>query len=268
MNDLFDVLARYGYVVVFGWVFAEQIGLPMPAMPVLLAAGAVAGTGRLSLILVVTLATIASLVSDVIWYWIGRVRGSRVLGWLCRIALEPDSCVRRTEETFSRRGARSLLIAKFVPGFSTAAPPLAGVVHMPFFRFVVFTGVGGLIWAGAFIALGWTFSHQLELVASYAMRLGRGLVGLLVAAFAAYVGWKYIARRRFLRQIRIARITPEELKAKLDAGEDVLVVDVRHRVDFEDEPAIIPGALHMMIEEIEARHHEVPRDRDIVLYCT
>src|SRR5258706_10412963 len=135
MNDLVEVLVRYGYLVVFGWVFAEQIGLPIPAMPVLLAAGAMAGTGRLSLVLVLVLAGIASLVSDVIWYWIGRLGGGRVLGFLCRISLEPDSCVRRTEETFSRRGARSLLIAKFVPGYSTAAPPLAGIVRMRFARF-------------------------------------------------------------------------------------------------------------------------------------
>jgi membrane protein DedA with SNARE-associated domain len=253
MNELVDVLVRYGYLVVFGWVFAEQIGLPIPAMPVLLAAGAMAGTGRLSFVLVLVLAGIASLVSDVIWYWIGRLGGGRVLGFLCRISLEPDSCVRRTEETFSRRGARSLLIAKFVPGYSTAAPPLAGIVRMRFARFVVF---------------GWLFSQQLELVASYAMRLGGWLVALLAAAFAAYIAWKYIARQRFLRRIRIARITPEELKAKLDGGEDVMVVDVRHRVEFESEPAIIPGALHLMIEELEARQHEVPRDRDIVLYCT
>ena len=268
MNDLLDVLVRYGYLVVFAWVFAEQIGLPIPAMPVLLAAGAMAGTGRSSLVLVLVVAAIASLVSDVIWYWIGRVGGGRVLRFLCRISLEPDSCVRRTEEAFSRRGARSLLIAKFVPGYSTAAPPLAGIVRMRFASFVVFTGAGGLIWAGVFVGLGWLFSHQLELVASYAMRLGRGLVALLVAALAAHIAWKYIARQRFLRRIRIARITPEELKAKIDGGEDVMVVDVRHRVEFESEPTIIPGALHLMIEELEARPQEVPRDRDIVLYCT
>src|SRR6266542_7090587 len=110
-----------------------------------------AGAGRLSLVLVLALAAIASLVSDVLWYWIGRVGGGRVLGFLCRMSLEPDSCVRRTEESFSRRGARSLLIAKFVPGYSTAAPPLAGILRMGFLRFVVFTGVGGLIWAGVFV---------------------------------------------------------------------------------------------------------------------
>jgi membrane protein DedA with SNARE-associated domain len=268
MNDLIDVLVRHGYMMVFGWVLAEQLGLPVPAVPVLLAAGAMAGSGRLSLILALSLAVAASLVSDVAWYWIGRIGGGRVLSFLCRISLEPDSCVRRTEESFDRRGANSLLIAKFVPGYSTAAPPLAGIVRMGFLRFVVFTGAGGLIWAGAFIGLGWVFSYQLELVASYAMRLGSGLVVLLAAALGVYVAWKYIARQRFLRRIRIARITPEELKAKLDGGEDAMVVDVRHRVDFESDPQTIPGALHMTIEELEARHHEIPRDRDIVLYCT
>jgi membrane protein DedA with SNARE-associated domain len=268
MNDLLDILVRYGYLAVFGWVFAEQIGLPIPAMPVLLAAGAMAGSGRLSLVLVLVLAGIASLASDVIWYWIGRLGGGRVLSFLCRISLEPDSCVRRTEESFSRQGARSLLFAKFVPGYSTAAPPLAGIVRMSFARFLVFTGAGGLIWAGVFVGLGWLFTRQLELVASYAMRLGSGLGVLLAAALVAYIAWKYISRQRFLRRIRIARITPEELKAKLDGGEDVMVVDVRHRVEFESEPTIIPGALHLMIEELEARHQEVPRDRDIVLYCT
>jgi membrane protein DedA with SNARE-associated domain len=222
----------------------------------------------LSLALILTIATGASLVSDAIWYWIGRTGGSRVLGFLCRVALEPDSCVRRTENVFSRKGARALLIAKFVPGLSTAAPPLAGVIRMSFLRFVVFTGLGGLLWAGVFVGLGWLFSAQLELLAAYATRMGRGLITLLTCLLGAYVAWKFLARQRFLHRIRIARITPEELKAKLDAGEDVLVVDVRHRVDFESEPCIIPGALHLMTEELDARHGEIPRGRDIVLYCT
>jgi membrane protein DedA with SNARE-associated domain len=268
MTGAIDVLVRYGYAVVFGWVFAEQIGLPIPAVPVLLAAGALAGTGQLSLVLVLAMAGIASLASDVIWYWIGRRGGGRVLGFLCRISLEPDSCVRRTEETFGRQGARSLLMAKFVPGLSTAAPPLAGIFRMGFLRFVWFTGLGGLIWAGVFVGLGWLFSYQLEVVASYAARMGGGLVAILTVAFVGYVAWKYIARQRFLRRIRIARITPEELKARLDAGEDMMVVDLRSRVDVEACPEIIPGALHLMTEELEARHHEIPREREIVLYCT
>ena len=268
MDAVVDVLVQYGYVVVFGWVFAEQIGLPLPAVPVLLAAGAVAGNGRLSVALVLVLAAVASLVSDTIWYWIGRVRGGRVLGWLCRISLEPDSCVRRTQNAFSVHGARSLLVAKFVPGFSTAAPPLAGIIRMPLLRFVVFTGLGGLIWAGIFIGVGWLFSRQLEVAAGYVARLGGGAVALVVAGLGGYIVWKFVARQRFLRRIRIARISPEDLKASLDAGNDVMIVDLRARIDFDAEPSIIPGALHLMTEELEARHREIPRDRDIVLYCT
>src|SRR5256884_1112661 len=187
MDGAIDVLVRYGYVVVFGWVFAEQIGLPIPAAPVLLAAGALAGTGRLSLALVLVLATLASLGSDIIWYWIGRTGGGRVLRWLCRISLEPDSCVRRTEDAFSVHGARSLLIAKFVPGFSTAAPPLAGIVRMPVLQFLAFTGLGGLIWAGLFVGVGWLAAYQLEAVASYAQRLGHRGGALAAAAIPRFV---------------------------------------------------------------------------------
>src|SRR5262245_46799890 len=268
MDQALEFLTRYGYAVVFGWVLAEQIGLPIPAVPILLAAGAVAGTGRLSAALVLAVAALASLLSDTIWYWIGRARGARVLGWLCRISLEPDSCVRRTQQAFSAHGLRSLLIAKFVPGFSTAAPPLAGIIRMPLPQFLVFTGLGGVIWAGAFVGLGAVFSYQLELIATYVARLGSSAGALLAIAIVGYIAWKFVARQRFLRRIRIARITPEELKLRLEGGEDLLLVDLRDRFDFEAEPSIIPGALHLTIEDLEARHSEIPRDREIVLYCT
>jgi membrane protein DedA with SNARE-associated domain len=268
MDAAFDILVRYGYLVVFAWVLLEQIGVPLPAIPVLMAAGALAGSGRLSFALLLALAGLASLIGDTVWYWLGRLVGGRVLGWLCRISLEPDSCVRKTHDAFSMHGPRALIIAKFIPGFSTAAPPLAGIIRMPLFRFVVFTGLGGLIWAGTFIAFGWVFSAQLEMVADYVARLGGWAVTVLIAAFLGYIAWKFVSRRRFLRKIRIARITPEELKAKLDAGEDTMVVDLRHQAEFLADPSIIPGALHMTTEELERRHHEIPRGRDIVLYCT
>src|SRR5256712_12881043 len=147
MDGVIDVLVRHGYLVVFGWVLADQIGLPLPAVPFLVAAGALAGSGRLSLVLVLAAAALASLMSDSVWYWIGRVGGGRVLRWLCRIFLEPDSCVRRTQDAFGRYGARSLLFAKFVPGYNTAAPPLAGMVPLPLPRFLLFTRLAGAIWA-------------------------------------------------------------------------------------------------------------------------
>lgn len=268
MDSALEVLARYGYTVVFAAVFGEQVGLPFPAEPFLMAAGALAGLGRLSPTALLTAITIASLAADIIWYWLGRIGGGRVLGWLCRISLEPDSCVRRTERMFVSHGARSLLIAKFIPGFSMVAPPLAGIVGMPFLHFVVFTGVGGVLWGGAYLGLGWVFSAQLETVATYADELGSGALVLAGLGLAGYVGWKYLGRQRFLRRIRIARISPEALKAKLDDGEDLILVDVRDRIDFETEPTIIPGALHLSIDELDARHREIPRAREIVLYCT
>ncbi len=268
MSGTIHFLVRYGYVVLFVWVLAEQVGLPIPAVPLLFAAGALGGSGRLNFGLAIGVALLASLLSDVTWYEIGRRRGSRVLQLLCRISLEPDSCVRRTEEVFARHGARSLLVAKFIPGLSTAAPPLAGIFHMRLSRFLLFDGLGALIWAGAFAGLGYLFSDQLERIAAYALRLGGSLAVMLAGCLAGYIVWKYAQRLRFLRRLRIARITPQELRRKLDAGEDVVIVDLRHSLDFEADPSTIPGAVRLPPEEVERRHQEIPRDRDIVLYCT
>lgn len=268
MTETIQFLIRYGYIVLFISVFAEQIGLPLPAIPLLLAAGALAGLGRLSFALVVVLAVAGSLVADFIWYEIGRRRGGRVLNFLCRISLEPDSCVRRTENFFARYGARSLLLAKFIPGFSVVAPPLAGIFGMRLGRFLSFTALGALIWAGTFTGVGYLFSSQLEQVATYAGQFGASLVAVLVGGLALYLAWKYLQRRHFLAQLRVARITPEELKQKLDAGDEMIIVDLRQSLDFEAEPHTIPGAFHLPAEHLDARHHEIPRDREIVLYCS
>jgi membrane protein DedA with SNARE-associated domain/rhodanese-related sulfurtransferase len=217
---------------------------------------------------VLAAAVTASLIGDTAWYWMGRTGGPRVLGWLCRISLEPDSCVRRTRGVFGTYGARALVFAKFVPGLSTVAPPLAGVVRIPLRDFLIFSALGALLWAGAFVTVGWVFSAQLEIVAGFLEELGARALALGALAIVGWVAWKYVSRQRFLRKMRIARISPQELKRRLDAGESMVVVDVRDRLDFEAEPAIIPGALHLTTEELELRHHEIPRERDIVLYCT
>ena len=268
MNETLGFLLRHGYSVLFVWVLAEQLGLPVPSVPLLLAAGALAGRGHLNLSLVAALPILAALMSDALWYQLGRRRGVKVLQFLCRISLEPDSCVRRTEDVFARHGARSLLVAKFVPGLNTAAPPLAGVFRMRLGRFLFFDALGVMVWVGAFVGLGYVFSDQLERVADHALRLGTGLLVLLLGALASYIGWKYLRRRQFMRELRIARITPEELKRKLDAGEDVVVVDLRHSYDFEAEPATIPGAYRMEASELDQMSEQIPRDRDVVLYCT
>ena len=269
MSETLDVLTQYGNLVLFVLVLAEQIGLPIPAVPVLLGVGALIGAGRMSPALALGTTLAASLPPDIVWYELGRRRGGRVLGLLCRISLEPDSCVRRTENLFMQRGRKTLVIAKFVPGLSTVAPPLAGMVGIPRWQFIVLDIVGALAWAGAWMGLGYVFSDALEVVASRADRLG-SLLGVVVgAAFVSYVLIKFVQRRRFLRSLRIARITPLELKRRLDAGDDTLtIVDTRSSLDVTAAPYAIPGAIWIAAEEFDRRHVEVPRDREIVLYCT
>jgi membrane protein DedA with SNARE-associated domain len=268
MNEALAFVMRHGYSVLFVWVFAEQIGLPIPAIPILLAAGALAGAGHMNLGLALLLGVLASLISDVIWYEIGRRRGAKVLNLLCRISLEPDSCVRRTEGIFAKHGARSLLVAKFVPGLNTVAPPLAGIFQMRLSRFLLFDTGGALIWVSLFIGLGWLFSDQIELLAQQAARFGGGLMAVLLGGLGLYIAWKYWQRQRFLRSLRVARITADELKKMIDAGESPVIVDLRHGVDFEADPEIIPGAAHLATEDLEQVHDAIPRDRDIILYCT
>jgi len=268
MHRTLEFLLHHGYVVLLGWVFAEQLGLPVPSMPLLLAAGALAGTGRLNFFFSLLIVVLAAVAADSMWYWLGRVKGIKILQLLCKISLEPDSCVRRTEGVFSKQGARSLLLAKFLPGLSTVAPPLAGIFHMRPRRFVLFDACGSLLWAGSFLGLGFVFSGEIERIAEHAARLGGSLLGMLVALLAAYIACKFIARQRFLRELRIGRISVEELKEKVDSGEDLVIVDLRHSLDFEADPETIPGAFRMDAKELEEKNDRLPRDREVILYCT
>jgi rhodanese-related sulfurtransferase len=175
--------------------------------------------------------------------------------------------VRRTQISFTRNGPRVLLGAKFVPGLNAMAAPLSGIIRMGWGKFLFFDTIGALAWVCAFTITGYAFSTELERVAARAAYLGQALLFLLIAAFAGYILWKYYNRRKFLRKLKIARITPEELKEKMDAGEDILVVDLRHALDFDANPATIPGALHIDAAELEEAAGVIPRDREIVLFC-
>jgi membrane protein DedA with SNARE-associated domain len=268
MHGTLEFLLHHGYIVLLGWVFAEQIGLPLPSMPLLLAAGALAGTGRLNFLGSLFYVMLAAVAADFIWYQLGRRKGIRILQLLCKISLEPDSCVRRTEGVFSKQGARSLLVSKFVPGLGTVTAPLAGIFHMRARRFLLFDAAGTLLWAGTFLGLGYAFSGQIDWVAEHLASLGGWLLVLLLGVFAAYITYKYFARQRFLRELRISRITPEELKKKIDSGEELVIVDLRHSVDFEADPETIPGAFRMDSKELEEKNDRLPRDREIILYCT
>jgi membrane protein DedA with SNARE-associated domain len=268
MHRTLEFLLHHGYIVLLAWVFAEQGGVPVPSLPLLLAAGALAGSHQLNIFASLFVVTFAAVSADSIWYQLGLRKGIKVLQFLCKISIEPDSCVRRTEGIFSKQGARSLLFAKFLPGLSTVAPPLAGVFQMRMRRFLLFDTAGSMLWGGTFLGIGYVFSGQIERIAERAASLGGWLAVILVGLLASYIAYKFIARKRFMRELRIARITVEELKEKLDAGEEVVIVDLRHSMDFEADPETIPGAFRMDAQELEEKNDRLPRDREIILYCT
>src|SRR6201993_3816832 len=176
MHRTLEFLLHHGYALLLGWVFAEQVGLPVPSMPLLLAAGALAGTGHLSFFASLFYVILAAVAAYSIWYQLGRRKGIKILQLLCKISLEPDSCVRRTEGVFSKQGAHSLLVAKFVPGLGTVAAPLAGIFHMRPSRFALFDAAGSFLWAGSFLGLGYLFSGQIERIAESAAFLGGRLL--------------------------------------------------------------------------------------------
>jgi len=268
MLHLIQFLLRHGYALLFGLVFAEQAGLPIPALPALLAMGALIGRGHFAPAPTLALAATAAVMADLLWYALGVYRGNAVLGFVCRISLEPDTCVRRTSEMFGRLGMKALLFAKFVPGLSTAAPPLAGMTRVAVWRFLVWDLAGSLVWAGAFLGAGVAFSSEIERIAEWALRLGSWLLVLLLLGLAGYIGWKYSQRRRLLRSLRVARITPEELKARLDAGERVAIVDLRHPVEYSADSARLPGAMRLEPAEVAGLPERFPPDRELVLYCS
>ena len=266
--EALEFLVRHGYLVLFAVVLGEQLGLPLVGAPVLLAAGALSGTRRFSLPVAVGLPVAACLIGDLVWFELGRRRGASILTFLCRISLEPDSCVRRTEDVFSRWGARVLLVAKFIPGLNTVAPPLAGVVGMLRGRFLRYDVAGALVWTLLYVGLGYVFSSQLEGLALGLAGLGRGAGVVVGVALGLYVAAKWIQRHRFIRSLRVARIAPDEVMTRMQGGEAPMIVDLRNADHLVSEGLRIPGALHMDPAELEHRHGEIPRDREIVLYCS
>lgn len=265
---LTQFLINHGASLLFGAVLVEQMGAPIPALPWLLAAGALAATGKISLLLAMGLTLVACLIADAFWFYLGRHRGNQVLGWLCRISLEPDSCVRRTQNVFTRYGLRGVVVAKFLPGLSTVAPPLAGMSGIGAGRFLLADGAGSLLYGACFILLGYFFSSQIQQIGAALASIGGSALGLMAALVAAYLGFKFWQRRRLLRELRMARITVDELRRKQEAGENLVILDLRSAAAVEQDPLLIQGAMHLTMDEIERRHHEIPRDRDIIVYCS
>ena len=274
MNSIVQFLVQHGYPVLFAAVFANQVGLPVPAILFLLAAGALAGSGRLSLIPALGLALSASVLADLPWYEAGRRWGDKMLHFIYGLATDPDAAERRSKRNFARYGAQVLLAAKFVPGLDAAAPPLAGLSGTSRLRFLIFDAVGSGLWSGVYAGLGYAFSRDLDRVAAYAARMGQLFAFVALAGLCIYLGRKLGRWCRFIREFRLARITPEELKAKLDGGDQVFIVDLQGRWSHARERQGIPGAVRIDPYRLEQyRAYDIntptplPRDREVILYC-
>jgi len=268
VQELVDLVARYGVLIVFVNVLVEQVGLPVPAVPTLIIAGALAASGQLSAVAVFGVAALACYIGDGLWFAGGRIYGRRVLRLLCQISLSPDSCVRQSEYHFERYGKAVLVVSKFVPGLSTVTPPLAGAMRMGLPSFILLNGIGIALWAALPIAAGMLFYRQVDRVIAALEGYGAVAVELVGAMLAAYIAFKWWQRQRFYRALRLARITVEELRGLMDRGKAPLVVDVRSDVSRKADGRFIPGALLMSADEIDATLRELPHDRDIVFYCT
>jgi membrane protein DedA with SNARE-associated domain/rhodanese-related sulfurtransferase len=266
-QELFAGLGQYGVLIVFLNVLVDQIGLPVPAVPTLVVAGALGASGGLAFAPVFIWSVLACCAADCGWYFIGQVYGIRVLKLLCRISLEPDSCVSQTQTRFERWGINSLLVAKFIPGLAIIAPPLAGAMRIGWMRFIVLSTAGAALWVGSALGAGMLFKAQIAVFLLHLRDIGSIAALVIAGALAAYIVYKWWERSRFYRSLRMARIDVSELYELLQAGANPIIVDVRSPTARALEPHWIPGALHVPLEEVAKHIRDLPRDRDIILYC-
>jgi membrane protein DedA with SNARE-associated domain len=268
MDEMTGLLARHGLALVFVNVLLTQSGVPVPSMPMLVVAGAFVAQGQLSLAALLLATVTASLIGDTAWYVAGRRYGYRILRTLCRVAIEPDSCVKQTENIFERWGAPSLMIAKYIPGFSTVAPPLAGTMRLGFPPFLAYSAIAAVLWAGLPVALGIIFSNQVEVALEWLESMGAGALAAIAALVAFYIALKTFERFLLIRFLRMVRISVPELRGLLSEGSKPLVLDARSRTARKLDPRRIPGAVAVDIDTPEEAVVDVPPDRDVVVYCS
>ncbi len=261
-------LTHTTYLVLFVAVLARQLCLPIPAILFLLSSGALAGSGKLSYTWITVAAILGCVLADLAWFEAGRLRGKRVLRLLCFLASDPSHCIRNSKATFAKKGVRALVIAKFIPGLDGICPPLAGMTGASRAAFLFYDAVGSALWAGAYITCGFVFANELDKVARYTSVLGNTLVIVLGVPLLVLFIWKALQLVRMARLLLPFEITAEELKARIDSGEKIAIVDL---LRFEDDPegiAVIPGAVRLDPLQIRRKRRiYVPGGLDLVLYC-
>jgi membrane protein DedA with SNARE-associated domain/rhodanese-related sulfurtransferase len=261
MDMLLHLIASYGLLVVFVSVFLDQGGLPIPAYPPLIVAAAVATDKGEDVLPILAVATLAAVLADLLWFAGGRRFGVRLLRLMCRLSLSPDSCVLTTRDIYARWGASSLIGAKFVPGFAAVATTLAGENQTPVARFVFFDSLGALLWAGVAVALGVIFHQAVNEVLLRLEDLGRYGLSLVIVIIAAFVAYKWWQRQRFLRELKMARITVPELYQLLAGGAKPLILDVRSAAQRNG--GWIPGAVFVA----SLAEAQLDPQEEVIVYC-
>jgi membrane protein DedA with SNARE-associated domain/rhodanese-related sulfurtransferase len=262
------VLIDYRILVISANVLANQLGLPVPVLPTLIVGGALAAQGTVSPTQLFAGALIACLLADSLWFYAGRVYGNGVMKLLCRISLTPDSCVNDTQMRFERWGSNALIVAKFVPGLSLIAPPLAGATRMAWLRFLAYSTLGAAAWVGVALMGGMLFRRQIEALLPRIADFGLAAVSAFAVVLVGYVAYKWWERKRFYSVLRMAQITVNELNRLMATPPPPLIVDVRSPTAVQLEPRCIPGSIRIPLIDVQQHLRDLPRDRDIISYCT
>jgi membrane protein DedA with SNARE-associated domain len=265
---MIQVLRHYGYPFFFVVVLAESLGVPVPSFPFILIGAALAAELHFRLVGVMALSVLAALSGDSFWYLLGKRRGRSILQKLCSLSLNADSCVGRTEDFFARNGLKTLLFSKFIPGLSTVASPLAGMLNASYARFVLFDLGGISLWVMSAVLLGLGFRTEVEWLIEWLAAFGRTSALILSLLLAGWFLLKWVDRRRFFRLLERSRISPQDLKGRLAEGEDLVVVDLRSDLAYQQQGLRIPGAIHIPPGEFKLRNGEIPKGRPVVMYCT
>ena len=268
MEELRALVAQHGLTLVFLNVLVAQLGLPIPALPMLVLAGALLAEGTIHFASLAAVVIVASLLGDTPWYFAGRRYGYRILRTLCRVSLEPDSCVKQTENIFTRWGPPSLIVAKYIPGFSTVAPPLAGTMHVGLCRFLAYSAVAAALWAAVPVTAGFFFRKEVERLLDYIETMGAGALAIVATIVVIYVVVKAVQRYMLLRFLRMIRISPAELRGLIDRGQAPVIIDARSSLAREAEPRRIRNAIDAELSNLETVLDAVPPDREVVVYCS
>jgi membrane protein DedA with SNARE-associated domain/rhodanese-related sulfurtransferase len=269
-----EFFVRHATVILFVWVLAEQLGLPIPSIPVLLTAGTLSAAHRIHSVPALLVVVVACILADSFWFALGRRYGAGVIRLLCRFSFEASTCIAKTEDYFSRRGAETLLFAKFVPGLSTVAPPIAGQAGMEYSRFLLYDVSGSLLWSLCFLLAGRFFGDVAKRSQAFFGLLSHFAALVFVLMVAGFILWRVMKQRKFIARVRELRIDPADVKAMIDGAANgkvectPYIVDLRHPLDYLPDPRVLPGAVRIGPTELEAMADQIPRDRDVILYCT